>query len=99
MSTRGFVIPATLAISILGTAIAGGVGWGQMSTRVEGLEKEVERQGNVQEKIGEIDKAQGVLTEKIENLTREQREFRKDTKLALDRILRILPLSSLPNRR
>ena len=98
MSTRGFVIPATLAISILGTAILGGVGWGQMKTRVEGLEKEVVRQGNVQEKIGEIDNKQGVLAEKIENLTREQREFRRDTKLALDRILRILPFTSLPAR-
>ena len=92
MNTRGFVVPITLAMSILGIAAVGGVGWGQMSTRVDGLEREVARQGNVQEKIGEIDKKQGVLTEKIENLTREQREFRKDTKQALDRILRILPL-------
>lgn len=98
MNSRGFVIPATLAISILGTAVLGGVGWGQMKTRIDGLEKEVERQGSVQEKIVEIDKTQGILSEKIENLTREQREFRKDTKLALDRILRILPLSLQPNR-
>lgn len=98
MNSRGFVIPATLAMSILGIAAVGGVGWGQMETRIEGLEKEVERQGNVQEKIVEIDKNQGILTEKIENLTREQREFRKDTKLALDRILRILPLSLPSNR-
>lgn len=98
MNSRGFVIPATLALSILGTAVATGVGWGQMSTRVENLEKDIIRQGNVQEKIGEIDKKQGILTVKIENLTREQREFRKDTKKALDRILRILPLTLAPNR-
>ena len=98
MTTRGFVIPATLAISILGIVAVGGVGWGQMSSRLNNLENEVERQGDVQEEIWEIDKKQGILAEKIENLTREQREFRKDTKQALDRILRILPLSSLPNR-
>ncbi len=98
MTTRGFVIPATLAISILGIVAVGGVGWGQMSSRLNNLENEVERQGDVQEEIWEIDKKQGILAEKIENLTREQREFRKDTKQALDRILRILPLSSLPSR-
>ena len=98
MNTRGLVIPATLALSILGTAALGGVGWGQMSTRMNNLEKKVDRQGSVQDKIGEIDKKQGVLAEKIENLTYEQREFRKDTKQALDRILRILPPLPLPNR-
>ena len=98
MNTRGFMIPITLAMSILGIAAVGGVGWGQMSTRVKSLEKEVERQGSVQDKIGKIDKKQGILAEKIENLTREQREFRKDTKQALDRILSVLPRSSVPNR-
>lgn len=98
MNTRGFVIPITLALSILGIAAVGGVGWGQIKSRVGTLESEVKRQSNVQEKIGEIDKKQGVLAEKIENLTREQREFRRDTKRALARILRILPPPSLPNR-
>lgn len=91
MNSRGLAIPLTLAISIVSVAAMGGMGWGQMKHRMETLEDKVKSQGSVQEKIVEIDKKQSVLAEKIENLTREQREFRQDTRQALDRILSILP--------
>lgn len=93
MNSRGLTIPLTLAISIISIAAIGGLGWGQMKERVDTLESKIKRQGDVQEKIIEMDKKQGVLGEKIESLTREQREFRRDTRQALDRILSILPSS------
>jgi len=93
VNSRGLTIPLTLAISIISIAAIGGLGWGQMKERVDTLESKIKRQGDVQEKIIEMDKKQGVLGEKIESLTREQREFRRDTRQALDRILSILPSS------
>lgn len=64
--------------------------WGQSKQRLDSLEGRAEKQELVGEKVQEIWREQGVLKNKIENLSVQQREFHNDTKRSIERVLQYL---------
>ncbi len=90
MNLKNFAIPGSLAISIIIIAVVGGMTWGQSKQRLDSLEGRAEKQELVGEKVQEIWREQGVLKNKIENLSVQQREFHNDTKRSIERVLQYL---------
>ena len=86
MKINGLVVPGALLIAI----VVGAVAYGQQKEKVEAHDKRIEQLEKTPLKIWAIDKRTSVMQEKIEVLTREQRDFRQTTVKALDRILRKL---------
>ena len=86
MKFNGAVVPVALLLAVL----TGAYGYGQQSERVDGHDDRIKKLEQTPLRVQKIDKATAVMKEKIEALTREQRDFRSTTVKALDRILRKL---------
>ena len=83
---NGLVIPGALALAIF----TGAVTLGMQIKTVEEHGERIEKLEQTPLKVWAIDKRTSVMQEKIEALTREQRDFRQTMVKALDRILRKL---------
>ncbi len=84
------MIPGALALSITAMAVAGGIAWGQAKERLSDLEDGARSQEIANGKVQEIWREQGVLKNKIENLSQQQQAFHTDTKQAIERVLQHL---------
>lgn len=87
---RNIGIPIGLAVSIGVTALGSGVWLGKLSAQAEDQTRRLEQIEGRRDKVEEMYTEQKVLKNEVGNLTREQREFRQDTKQALNSILREL---------
>ena len=90
MKINGLVVPAVTALALLGAVITGAIAYGQQKERVNDHDRRIGQLEQTPLRVQKIDKATAVMKEKIEALTREQRDFRSTTVKALDRILRKL---------
>ena len=90
MKINGLVVPAVTALALLGAVITGAIAYGQQKERVNDHDRRIGQLEQTPLQVQKIDKATAVMKEKIEALTREQRDFRSTTVKALDRILRKL---------
>ncbi len=86
MKTKEMVIPGALALSMVALAVAGGIAVGEAGNQINQLQAQVERQEKINDQVRGMDKTQGIIHQRIESLTTEQREFRADTRRALEQI-------------
>jgi len=85
--TREIIIPVALAVSLGVIAISGGIVFGQTQQRLTDHEKRLTFQEQVNEKVQEIWRKQGIIESKIIALTIQLHKFEAKQEETLGRIL------------